>query len=148
MQNRFIESSHILLQYELKEGTKTSYYQKAGAKGIFPSRLSVGNYAQRKPSKQDNAKKTEINGQYKKDESGLYKQLNERKIHSSIWEAQDFPEFFGYGILDERHQVYDLLILESENNLASSFKLHIFRGMGKPQYLQEAFQYLRNKKPQ
>lgn len=148
MNERFIESSHLVLKYGLKEGTKASFYQKEGAKGIFPRRLSVGNYAQRKPSQQDNAKKTEINGQYRKDESGLYKELNGRKIHSSIWEAPGFPEFFGYGILDERHQLYDLLIVDSEDQLASSFTLHIFRGMGKPEYLQEVFSYLRNKKPQ
>ncbi len=146
MNKRFIQSSHIPLYYELKAGTKGSFYQKAGERGILPSRISMGIFAQKKASKKDTAKLNELNGQYKKAEAGLYKELNKGRIHSSIWEAPDYPEYYGYGILDERHQIYDLLVLESEDNLSTSLSIHVFRGMGKPEYLQEAFNFLRKQK--
>ncbi len=146
MNNRFIQSCHIPLYYKLKEGTKGSFYQKAGKRGILPNRISMGIFAQQKASKKDTIKLNELNGQYKKAEAGLYKELNKGRIHSSIWEAQGFPELYGYGILDERHQIYDLLILESEDNLSASLSIHIFRGLGKPDYLHEAFSYLRKQK--
>ena len=146
MNKRFIQSSHISLFYELKAGTKGSFYQKAGQRGILPNRISMGIFAQKKESKKDSFKLNELNGQYNKAEEGLYKELNKGRIHSSIWKAPDYPEFYGYGCLDERHQIFDLLILESEDNLSASLTIHIFRGMGKPDYLHEAFSYLRKQK--
>ncbi len=151
MNARFIESCHIPLGYQKKEGTKGSFYQCKGEKNILPERISWGIFAQKKPSQKDELKKNEINGIYKKAEEGLYSSLNNRKIHSSIWGTESFPEFYGYGILDERFNIYDLLILYSENNCSNSFDIHLFRGLGKPEYLSNAFRYLRNyinQKPQ
>lgn len=151
MNTRFIESSHNPLLYEKKEGTKGSFYQAGGKSGILPKRISWGIFAQRKPSGKDLLKKNEINGQYKKNEAGLYSGLNQGKIHSSIWDNKSYPEFYGYGILDERFSVFDLLIIYSENQCSQSMEIHIFRGMGKPEFLESAFNYLRtyvkSKKP-
>ncbi len=143
MNDRFIEASHIPLSYLKKDGTKGSYYQIKGKKGILPERISLGIFAQRKDSQKDKVKKDEVNGTYKKAEEGIYKHLNNGRIHSSIWGFEDYPDFYGYGILDERYAIYDLLILSSGNNCTSSFDVHIFRGMGKPDYIQKAFNYLR-----
>lgn len=143
MNERFIETSHIPLTYVKKEGTKGSFYQSNGKKGILPERISLGIFAQRKDSQKDKVKKDEVNGTYKKAEEGIYKHLNNGRIHSSIWGFEDYPDFYGYGIVDERYAIYDLLILSSGNNCTSSFDVHIFRGMGKPDYIQKAFNYLR-----
>lgn len=151
MNARFIESCHIPLGYELKPETKGSFYQCKGERNILPERLSLGIFAQKKPSQRDELKKNEINGIYKKAEEGLYSSLNNRKIHSSIWGAEAYPEFYGYGIIDERFSIYDLLILYSVNNCSKSFDIHLFRGMGKPEYLIQVFSFLReyiNRKPQ
>ncbi|HPQ79444.1 MAG TPA: hypothetical protein PLG47_03270 [Candidatus Dojkabacteria bacterium] len=150
MNARFIESCHIPLAYERKEGTKTSYYLTMGKPEVLPTRISFGSYAQQKSSKNDETKKSEINGQYRKEEKGLYFNLNNRKIHSSIWGNAEYPEFYGYGIIDERFGIYDLLIFYSENECNQSFEIHIFKGMGKPELMKQAFQYLsaiKTKKP-
>ena len=151
MNDRFIESCHYSLTYQRKPETKGSYYQINGDRNILPCRISLGIFAQRKGSAKDNQKKNEINGTYKKAEEGFYSKLDNKKIHSSIWGKEDYPEFYGYGIIDERSHVFDLLIFYSTNNCLNSFQVHIFRAMGKPEYLNQAFQYLRiymNKKPQ
>jgi hypothetical protein len=150
MNGSFIESCHIRLGYEKKPGTQGSFYQCTGQRNILPRRISLGIFAQKKASQKDNLKKNEINGSYKRDESGLYSSLNGRRIHSSIWGINDYPEFYGYGILDERYGIYDLLILYSGNNCFSSVDIHLFMGLGKPEFLNQAFQYLRgylNKSP-
>jgi len=146
MNERFIQIGHIPLKYEKKEGTKGSFYQKAGERGILPERLSFGMYAKCKDSNRDSLKVNEINGQYKKLEPGLYKGLNPGDmIHTSIWKGlPEFPEFYGYGIFDERHEIFDLLIFYSENVCTNSFEVHIFKGMGKPEFMENAFSYLRN----
>ena len=146
MNDRFIESSHIPFIYKKKLDTKGSYYQVAGKGGILPRRISLGIFAQRKKSAKDSEKKNEINGQYRKSEAGIYKELNQGRIHSSIWEYPEYPLFYGYGIIDERYGIFDLLIFYSEDNMKTEFEIHLFRGMGKPEYLSEAFNYLQNKK--
>ena len=143
MNDRFIESCWIPLSYQKKPETKGSFYQAGGKRGILPERLSMGIFTQRKSSIRDILKKNEINGQYRKAEDGLYKELNEGRIHSSIWGMEEYPEFYGYGVLDERFDIYDLLILSSKDNCSDSFQIHIFRGMGKPEFLEAAFSFLR-----
>jgi hypothetical protein len=148
MNPRFIQSCHIPLKYDLKQGTKGSYYQKSGERGILPERISWGMYAKCKDSNRDSQKVNEINATYKKAEAGLYKGLNQGdNIHSSIWKGlPEYPEFYGYGIIDERHDLFDLLIIYSENICTSSIEIHLFRGMGKPEFMENAFSYLRNYK--
>ena len=146
MNDRFIESSHTSFTYKRKPDTKGSYYQIAGQQKILPRRLSLGIFAQKKKSARDSEKKNEVNGQYRKTEEGLYKELNQGRIHSSIWEYTEYPLFYGYAVIDERHNIYDLLIFFSEDNCKSEFEIHLFRGMGKPEYISEAFNYLKNKK--
>jgi len=151
MNERLIQNLHISINYELKAGTKGSFYKIAGKSEILPERLNWGIFAQKKVSIKDNFKLNEINAKYKRNEPGAYKGLNNGTIHTSIWKTlPEYPEFYGYGIVDERFKIFDLLIIYSENGCSSSFEIHLFKGMGKPEYLIEAFSYLRNckrKKP-
>lgn len=151
MNSRFIEEAcYTFLFYVKKEGTKGSFYQRNGKRNILPQRLSLGNFAQRKVGSKDSYKKSEINSMYKISEEGLYYSMNERKVHTSIYSFEEFPEFYGYGIIDERFEPKDLLIFSSENNFSNSFEIHLFRGLGKPEYLKDAFSFLREyqtKKP-
>lgn len=147
MNERFIEQSHSSFTYEKKEGTKGSFYLNAGQKEILPERLSWGIFAQKKASDKDLQKVNEINGQYRINEPGLYKGLNKGKIHTSIWKSiSEYPEFYGYGILDERFEIFDLLIVYSENVCSTSFEIHLFKGYGKPEYIKDAFSFLRTDK--
>lgn len=144
MNDRFIESCHFIVCYEWKEGTKGSFYFSIGRKNILPARLSLGIFAQRKASLKDYLKINEINATYKNSEIGFYSGFPDKKIHTSIWKKEDFPEFYGYGILDERYQIRDLLIFYSSNNCRTSFEIHIFKGMSKPEDIEKAFIYLRS----
>lgn len=147
MNERLIQNLHIPLSYELKPGTKGSFYRLTGQNEIFPKRLNWGVFAQKKFSVRDSEKLNEINAHYNNNESGAYKGLNNGNIHTSIWKSlSEYPEFYGYGILDERFKIFDLLIIYSENVCTSTFEIHLFKGMGKPEYLNEAFSYLRKYK--
>lgn len=151
MNYRFIENCHSFIKYERKPETKGSYYLKEGNKGILPERISWGINAICKDSNKLKDKINEINALYKKNEPGLYKGLNNGKIHTSIWKGlKEYPEFYGYGILDERFSLFDLLIIYSDNNCTSSIEIHLFKGMGKPEYYETVFSYLHDyikKKP-
>lgn len=150
MKDRFIEGCHSVLYYEKKEGTKSSYYQKAGERNILPNRISWGIETRGRKGTRSSIKKCELKGRYKVSEQGLYKDLNERNIHTAIWGNYEYPEFYGYGIIDERFGVYDLLIIYSDNNCNESLEIHLFRQMGKPEFIEMAFRYCRgiiNKKP-
>lgn len=145
MNERLIQNLHVSLKYERKADTKGSYYQIAGISEFLPKRINWGLNSKCKASNKDSFKINELNAKYKVNESGAYKGLNNGSIHTAIWKPlPEYPEFYGYGILDERFKIFDLLIIYSENGCTSSFEIHIFKGMGKPDYLKEAFSYLRN----
>lgn len=146
MNKNFIQNSHISTYYELKEGTQGSFLFKAGKPNSLPNRISWGMYSKSKKSPKLEEKINEINATYKIAEEGLYKELFNRKIHTAIWPKKDFPEFYGYGVIDERTKTKDLLIIFSEDQCSESLEIHIFRGMGKPEYFDMAFEYLRNEK--
>lgn len=147
MNERLIQNLHISISYELKAGTKGSFYQTANKKEFLPERINWGLNSNCRASNKDSFKINEINAKYKNNESGAYKGLNKGCIHTSIWKPlPEYPEFYGYGILDERFKIFDLLIIYSENGCTSSLEIHIFKGMGKPEYLKEAFSYIRNHK--
>jgi len=139
MNVEFIKVKHQVLTYELKEGTKTSFYQTAGPLGILPSRITFSNYFHKEGLRKA---KFEINGQYKISESGLYYGMNKRKVHTKIISIGNYPMFIGWGEIDARFGIYDLLIFHSENNAKQSFQIHHFRGLAKPEYLDSVCHYL------
>lgn len=139
MMEKLINSKHKLMYYELKEGTKSSYYQTHGAVNILPRRLSFIQF----DGKQNHRKAMyQINGKYKQLELGLYYNMNNREVHSKLMPIPGFPQFVGWGDIDQRFGIYDLVILESTNNCKQSFTIHHFKGLAKPDYLEAVCQYL------
>ncbi|AMS27813.1 hypothetical protein AEM51_13080 [Bacteroidetes bacterium UKL13-3] len=84
----------------------------------------------------------EINGTYKLNEVGKYYTLNKRIVHTKITSVESYPSFVGWGEIDERFNVYDLLIIHSTNNCKHSFQVHLFIGMAKVNYLVSVCNYL------
>ena len=123
------EKDHIKLIYELKEGTSSSYYLKEGPTGILPNRMSIGKDLS--PVKQ--TLKTVksigmIKASYNKQETGIYKNLNQGEITSSIFPDQNHQDFTGYFILDERHKIFDLWIINSTDN-GLTYRMDYFPGL-------------------
>jgi hypothetical protein len=149
MNTELIKSSHIILTYQKKEGTKTSFKKLEGPDSILPERLSFMHYS----GKEGKFKAYyEINGTYKKEEKGLYYDMNKRNVHTKIIPIHNKPLLLGWGEIDCRFYIYDLIILYSTNNCSQSFQLHLFRGMAKPEYLEAVCNYLQayinNKSPE
>lgn len=139
MNVEFIKAKHSVLTYAKKEGTASSFYQVSGSIGILPNRLSFTGYFHKQGIRRAIF---EINGKYKLAEKGLYCSMNKGTVHTKIISINNYPMFLGWGELDERFGIYDLLILHSENNGKQSFQIHHFRGLAKPEYLISVCQYL------
>lgn len=135
----FFRSKHQILKYQKKEGTKTRFYLMEGEKGILPEGLSFIPYS----GKEGRLKAFyEIDGRYKLTESGLYSAMNNRNIHTKFFSVSKFPFIMGWGEIDARFQIYDLLILISDNGCQRSFEIHHFKGLAKPEYLESVCYYL------
>lgn len=144
----FIRVCHKVATYALKDGTKTSFYFVTGEKEILPERISFTNYTGRQGTRPATY---QIQGSYKKTESGLYYDMDNRKIHTKIMSIKDFPMFEGWGEINEKFNIYDLLIIYSSNGCKYDFEIHHFRGLAKPQYLEAVCEYMeayiKNKSP-
>ncbi len=136
-----IRSRHQILTYQLKQGTKSSYYLMDGTKGLLPERLSFIPY-----SGKDGIRKaySEIDGRYKINEPGHYYLMNERKIHTKLIAVKNYPQFIGWGEIDERFRIYDLLILYSANGCQHDFQIHHFKGLAKIELLESVCNYLQS----
>lgn len=132
MNNQYIEAKYSNLTYELKEGTKASYYFVEGSTNILPRRISIGKLTFNNTSNFDTAK-IELKANYNKQEAGKYKGLNKHdSIHTRIFTNISNEEYLGYGILDERHKIYDLLVIEKINT--NRIKIHHFTDLARPEY--------------
>ncbi len=130
-----VESRYSSLTYELKEGTKTSYYYKEGEKNILPNRISICDI------KVNNTLKLGLKANYTKTEEGKYKGLNkDNSISTSIFPIDIKYNFQGYGILDERYRIYDLLVFEKNDD---KLKIHLFESLGRPEYKEAVIKFLR-----
>ncbi len=139
--NELIKTKHSISTYELKEGTTSSFYRTAGG-NILPERLGLGLFANVKTTLKSQTRIAEIKSRYKKDESGLYYSMCDRYIHTSIWTNPNYPDFYGYGIIDERFRIDDLIVIYSTNNCKQSFEIHHFKGLASAANLDEVFTYL------
>jgi hypothetical protein len=139
--NELINTKHSISIYELKQGTTSSYYRTAGGT-ILPERLGLGLFVEIKKSLKSHNRIAEIKSRYRKDESGLYYNMNDRYIHTSIWTNPNYPDFYGYGIIDERFRIDDLIVIYSLNNCKQSFEIHHFKGLAEAANLDEVFTYL------
>lgn len=134
----FIKSSHQVFEYELKEGTKTSYTLNHGAYSVFPDKMYLTDYVGKNGSREAIY---QIQGLYKKNDSGLYKHINKGKIHTKIIRNRNHPKFLGWGELDARYNIYDLLVIIAPMD-KSKFEIHHFRDLARPEYLESVFCYL------
>jgi hypothetical protein len=139
MNTEFIKASHHVFTYELKEGTKSSFYLKEGSPKLLPCRISFMPYSGKEGKRKAHY---EINGTYKQNEIGKYYSMNNRRVHTKIIPINAFPSFVGWGEVDERFKIYDLLIIHSTNNCKESFHIHVFIGMAKGEYLESVCNYL------
>lgn len=143
MNNQYIEAKYSNLTYELKEGTKASYYFKEGSINLLPKRISIGKLTFNK-SPFDSVN-IELKANYTKQEQGKYKGLNKHdSIHTRIYTSISNEDYLGYGILDERHKIYDLLILEKVNY--NTIKIHHFTDLAKPEYKVQVLNFLKEMK--
>lgn len=139
MNTEFIKASHHVFIYELKQGTKSSFYLKKGVVQLLPCRLSFMPYSGREGKRKAYY---EINGTYKLNEFGKYYNMNNRKVHTKIIPIKAFPSLMGWGEIDERFGIYDLVVIHSTNNCKKSFQVHLFKGMARGQYLEAVCRYL------
>ena len=108
--------NNITLKYSLKSGTISSYYRVDGPIGILPERLSLtlgGKLNQGKQKGKALLAIGQVCGKHKKSEDGIYKNLNDGVIYSSIFRSPINSNSTGYFILDERHRVFDLWIINT-----------------------------------
>jgi hypothetical protein len=135
----FIKTKHQVLEYCHKEETKSSFIHCSGPINILPKSLYWGLYN----GKQGNRPaKFAIKGIYNKLEKGLYYDMDKRKVHTKIMQYLKYPQFIGWGEINSKFGIYDLLIFYSSNQCEDSFEIHHFKGLAKIEYLEEVFKYL------
>ena len=144
----FIKTKHQVLEYCHKAETKSSFTLCSGPINYLPRSLYFGPYNGKAGSRPE---KYAIKGTYTKSENGIYYDMDKRKVHTKIMQNPNFPQFIGWGEINERFGIYDLLIFFSSNNCKESFEIHHFTGLAKIDYLEEVCKYLQlyqnNKSP-
>lgn len=148
MNEQYLEARYSSFTYELKEGTKASYYLVEGNKNLLPKRISIGKFTFNQTGK-PGSDCIELKATYTKEEGGKYKGLNKGdSIHTRIYPTNISQEIIGYGILDERHKIYDLVVFQEITK--SRMKIHHFEDMARPEYKAIVWHYLKTieiKKP-
>ena len=144
----FIKTKHQVFEYCHKAETKSSFILCSGPINYLPKSLYFGPYNGKAGSR---PAKYAIKGTYTKSENGIYYDMDKRKVHTKIMQNPNFPQFIGWGEINERFGIYDLLIFFSSNNCKESFEIHHFTGLAKIGYLEEVCKYLQlyenNKSP-
>lgn len=123
--------------YQLKEGTKTSYYWVDGD-GNLPERLSINEQeftnVQRKGRNTMHPIAGQIVGKFKKNEQSPYKLHKPYTLRSQIWQYEDYPALMGFGTVGisdcsgKVEDVGDLMIFQRIDTI--TFKIRIFPAMG------------------
>lgn len=137
--------------YQLKEGTKTSYYWQSGSK-ILPNRASISKGLMRDVRMKGRALNNTTIGQFKstftKKEDSPFKIYKPYCFNTLIFFHEDYPQFIGWGtagISNENGQIEDtgdLLIFYSEDANWKTLQVLVFMGMGSnPDTLNEAMRY-------
>ena len=152
MNENLIKAIHQTAIYELKEGTKTSYYHKSG-NGNLPGRIGFSKFEFAKTEKKgrnQHETKAQLKATFKKSEVSPYKKHKPFTIHTNIWSVPEYLLFIGYGSIGISNELgkiidtNDLIIVYSNSSNWIELEIHIFPGM--LMNLKEVFQYLNNKK--
>lgn len=145
MESNTFNKIHKCFNYKIKEGTSTSFALIEGEKNILPDTLSLYSYDGRQGNIKSNH---QLKGRYKKNEQGFYHHINDRRLHTKLIELNGYPKFIGYGEIDKRFGIYDLVIISSNNDCKKDFCLHIFKDFAfpsqLPSFLPSAVDYVLN----
>lgn len=130
------------LEYKLKEGTTTSFLLANGRIGILPERLSITKYTGLSGR---NNSRFQLQGRYKLGQAGIYYNMNQRLVHTKLIPLKDFPDIIGWGEIDSRFNVYDLIVVLSKSNFKDGFTLYHFKGLAlypSPDNLRQVFHFI------
>ncbi len=153
----FIAAALLQATYKLKEGTKSSYYWQSGTK-ILPNRLSMSKESEmtkvaRKGRNLLHSLAGQMVGAYTINEESPLKVCKPYTCRTQIWAVDEYPLFIGYGTIGVTNgegrisDTGDLVVFESSDNW-QTIQISFLRGLGKPDYLFECMEYLRNKNGQ
>lgn len=135
----FIKTKHLVIKYTKQVGSKTAFNFSSGASGILPAKLYLTDFigsSKGRPAKQ------QVEGKYKLTEAGLYANMNNRKIHTKIVSLPTQPFFVGWGEIDQRFNIYDLLVFYSPDYCQATMEIHLFKGLANIDHLESVLCYL------
>lgn len=150
MENEFLHKQLRICTYQLKQGTKSSYYFSGGER-FLPNRVGItpDSFTQvRKKGRNLQTIAGQFISQFNKNEDSILglKKYPPYIIRTQIWKIEDYPQFIGYGTsgisnVDGKTQdTGDLMVFYSCNNW-ETITIYYFEGMATPQFRDEAFRY-------
>lgn len=149
MENEFLRKQLRICTYQLKQGTKTSYYFSGGER-LLPNRVCIGtdNITNvRKKGRNLQPIAGQFVSNFNKTEKSVLKKYPPYTIRTQIWKIEDYPQFVGYGTCGisnengETQDTGDLMVFYS-NNKWETITIYYFIGMATPQFRDEAFRYV------
>ena len=132
-----VGSRHKVLTYQKKEGTRASYYC-SDDELVLPERIS---FILNTRQGTRNAP-YQIKGRYKQNDKGLYYHMNCRDVHTKIMPIPGNLRYVGWGEIDRRFKRYDLLVFEFVDEHKTILRIHHFRGLADPQYVDAVLGFL------
>lgn len=157
MTEEFISKIVNTSVYQLKQGTKFSFYYKSGTK-MLPNRLSIMSDSYCEPVSRSGRgllpRVAQIKGSFNKSEDSVYKQFKPYEINTSIWQVPGLQRYFygTIGITSQSGKIEkdcgDLALIFT--NDWQQLEIHIFKGLAMethlPEYLQQAVSFLQSQK--
>lgn len=149
MENEFLRKKLRVCTYQLKQGTKSSYYF-CGGERLLPNRVSITSDCFTQVQKKGRNLQTNAGqfvSSFNKNEDSVLKKYPPYTIRTQIWKIEDYPQFIGYGtcgITNEKGKIQDtgdLMVFYSNNNW-KTITIFYFVGMATPQFKDEAFKYV------
>ena len=142
--------------YDLKEGTKASYYRQDGLSPDkeLPERLSI----RHRRNENLNGQKEwsadvegRLDGCFKRMEESSYKLTKPFKVHTTIYKLPSCPLFMGYGTIGisgwdgnrRMPDTKDLVILYSRSHERGRIEVYRFIGCAFPEYIKPVIEYLK-----
>lgn len=146
----FIAANLQQATYELKEGTKGSYYWKSGTR-ILPNRLSINKDEMTRVARTGRNLLQPIAGQmvgrFTMPEVSPLKQHKPFECRTQIWSIDEYPMLIGYGTTGisnyegEITDTGDLVVFYTPDNW-NTIQIFFFRGLGNPNCLLPCMRYV------
>lgn len=113
---------HLSMTYQLKDGTKTSYYFIGGDEGILPKRICITHHEFTPVSGLPKQRAGQLKGTFTIAENSIYKDIA-KSIHSTIFALmKPKPSIIGTGDI---RGTKDLLVFQSIDEW-TTFTIHLF----------------------